>query len=363
MARTHFIPARDSRHRAAVLALYRALAKAAKEVPLQGHIGDALAHSSPIHSVLRRRFEKNSSDTSPRLVFAALTAGYKFLSFLHKSRNASSAEHGQIVRYLSSRKEIPTQQAGAPAAKQATQRKEPLLIKISGPGEAAEYTSNLYPRPLNSLTRIRRVPMMATTADGLPFLRTSFVQPHEMSRMVGRKNAIFQSKIAKITEIQDELLPDAEMEDEWERIVARQLRKEHLPHEETPVVDETYTWSLHLSRLWLEWKIEAIWQDWLARGEAMQQIVDAEQKLADEEAGKTLKPAPTTPEYARPPSAGNISARELSPRGLPTLPGETTEMDGHDIFSTSAWAAYVRLKHNSMRAWTVQPRGNKAQLV
>jgi hypothetical protein len=77
MARTHFIPARDSRHRAAVLALYRALAKTAEKVPLQGHIGDASAHSSPIRAILRRRFEKNSSDTSPRLVFAALTAGYK----------------------------------------------------------------------------------------------------------------------------------------------------------------------------------------------------------------------------------------------------------------------------------------------
>ncbi|OAA48353.1 ubiquitin-conjugating enzyme [Beauveria brongniartii RCEF 3172] len=361
MARTQFIPARDSRHRAAVLALYRALAKTATKVPLQGHIGDSLAHSSPIRAVLRRRFEKNSSDTSPRLVFAALTAGYKFLSFLHKSQNASSAEYRQIVRYLSSRKEIPTQQAGAPATKPA-ERKEPLLIKISGPGEAAKYTSNLYPRPLNSLTRTRRVPMMATTAEGLPFLRTSFVQPHEMSRMVGRKNSIFQSNIAKITEIQDELLPDAETEDEWERIVARQLRKERLPHE-TPVVDETYTWSLHLSRLWLEWKIESIWQDWIARGEAMQQIVDTEQRLADEEAGKTCKPAPTTPEYARPPSAGNISARESTSRVLPTLPGETTGMDGHDIFATPAWAAHVRLKHNSMRAWAVQPRGNKAQPV
>lgn len=77
MARTHFIPARDSRHHAAVVALYRALARTARKITLPDQIGVIYADSDPIQSILRRRFEKNAKDTSPRLVFAALTAGYK----------------------------------------------------------------------------------------------------------------------------------------------------------------------------------------------------------------------------------------------------------------------------------------------
>ncbi|KAJ4165394.1 hypothetical protein LMH87_007028 [Akanthomyces muscarius] len=100
MARTHFVPARDSRHHAAVVALYRALTRTAKKITLPDHVGVVSARSCPIQSILRRRFEKNAKDTSPRLVFAALTAGYKFLSFFNKSQDVNSAEHQQISRSL-----------------------------------------------------------------------------------------------------------------------------------------------------------------------------------------------------------------------------------------------------------------------
>lgn len=77
MVRTPFIPARDSRHRAAVLALYRALAKSAAKVTLPERTGDFSRDSQPLRVILRQRFERNSIDISPRLVFAAMTAGYK----------------------------------------------------------------------------------------------------------------------------------------------------------------------------------------------------------------------------------------------------------------------------------------------
>lgn len=200
---------------------------------------------------------------------------------------------------------------------------------------------------------------MATTAEGQPFLRTSSLQPHDMSRMVGRKNRIFQSKIFKIAEIQDELMPDAESEDQWDRIVAQQLRKEGVPGEETlGEAEESYSWSLYLSRLWLEWKIEMTWQDWLARGEALQRIVDMEQELADEEAGKIREPELMARERTQYAEAQNISGRGfnlLSPR---EIQGKAIEMDGHDIFSSQAWAAVVRSRNGMLRSWA-----DKAQLA
>lgn len=206
--------------------------------------------------------------------------------------------------------------------------------------------------------------MMATTAEGQPFLRTSSLQPHEMSRMVGRKNKIFQSKIFKIAEIQDERMPEAESEDQWDRIVAQQLRKEGLPREETSGdVEESYQWSLHLSRLWVEWKIEVTWQDWLARGEALQRIVDAEQALADEEAGKTKSLEPTTKEQGHYTPSANVSGHGFNSLSPPEIKGRAIEMDGHDIFSSRAWTAVVRSRNGMLRSWAEKAQVTRRSVV
>lgn len=95
MARTPFIPARSSRHRIATLALYRALLKSASEVALPDQIGVVCKASKPLETIVRRRFEKNSIDTSPRLVFAAMTAGYKV-----RRKRPATARYLPVVLFL-----------------------------------------------------------------------------------------------------------------------------------------------------------------------------------------------------------------------------------------------------------------------
>lgn len=76
MYRSLFIPSQSSRHRIAALALYRALLKTAQKVPLP----ESLARSGPVHPVVhlvKKRFAKNGSYTSLRLVYASMAAGYK----------------------------------------------------------------------------------------------------------------------------------------------------------------------------------------------------------------------------------------------------------------------------------------------
>ncbi|KAJ6788652.1 hypothetical protein PWT90_06960 [Aphanocladium album] len=344
MARTAFIPARDSRHRTAAIALYRALAKAAGKVALPDQLAASPRASKPIYSAIRYQFKRNSRDTSSRLVFAALAAGYKFLSFLDKAQHINSCEHQHIVRNLSSMKQFPPRRpTAATRPDDATQKSEPLLIKLSKPGETPRYTSCRYPRPLNSLSNRRRVPSVAATAEGLPFLRTSSAQPHEMSRMIGRKNKVFQDRIAKITSLRDELVPAAEWEDQWDHLVSQQLRREGLPQEDSSRdMTEDYAWSLRLSRLWFEWKTELTWQDWTARGEALQHIVDHEQELADIEAGKNHEPASAEEQRERPPPAANVRSRSYRFISPGALDKKLAEMEGHDIFSSQAWADVTR---------------------
>lgn len=83
ITRTTFIPSRNSRHRIAAIALYRALIKAAQAVPIPSQHGDTSqeqrrqASAHPLAKIVRRRFDRNKIDISNRLVFASMAAGYK----------------------------------------------------------------------------------------------------------------------------------------------------------------------------------------------------------------------------------------------------------------------------------------------
>lgn len=72
MSRSTFIAARNSRHRTAALALYRALIRTASRIPVAQDVAQ-----KPISQIVRRRVEKNSGYTSFRLIYAAMAAGYK----------------------------------------------------------------------------------------------------------------------------------------------------------------------------------------------------------------------------------------------------------------------------------------------
>lgn len=76
MFRQPFAPARNSRHRVAALALYRALVKTGKKIPLPKD----LQHPGPTHPIahiVRKRFAKHKPLTSLRLVYNSMAAGYK----------------------------------------------------------------------------------------------------------------------------------------------------------------------------------------------------------------------------------------------------------------------------------------------
>jgi hypothetical protein len=99
--RMPFVPSRNSRHRIAAKALYRALIKAARAIPIPAK--EAIASSPPssqpkpshpVASIVRRRFDGNKLDTSPRLVFYSMAAGYRVRAAEHLSAQSRSSESG-----------------------------------------------------------------------------------------------------------------------------------------------------------------------------------------------------------------------------------------------------------------------------
>ena len=81
MGRSQFIAANSSRHRTAALALYRALIRTASRVPLPKEIQKP-GSVGPLVQIVRKRFAKNTPYTSFRLVYAAMTAGYKVVNII-----------------------------------------------------------------------------------------------------------------------------------------------------------------------------------------------------------------------------------------------------------------------------------------
>ncbi|KAM6487642.1 hypothetical protein HDV62DRAFT_350350 [Trichoderma sp. SZMC 28011] len=378
MSRSTFIAARNSRHRTAALALYRALIRTASRIPVAQDVAQ-----KPISQIVRRRVEKNSGYTSFRLIYAAMAAGYKFLNLLTKAQTPNSPEHTQIMQHLQSIRDTAAASRAIPHPPQykPVLPAEPLLINTAKANDPPKYTSNILPRPKNSLTGPRKVPSVSATADGQPFVRLKKPQPHVMSRMIGRKNRIFESRIMNILDIDERVVPEAALEDEWDRMMDELLAEEGSKKGRRKQQDlcqsaredrskmETFGWSVQLSRLWWELKIERTWEDWIARGEALHQLVEQERSLDERERGRsdaTKRKGNNNRRAASrrseldyddaPPNVGlsPIPALPLLEVIRSTLPRDEAlekSEEAQDPFLSPSWAALVKSQEGRMLKW------------
>ncbi|KAG6004515.1 hypothetical protein E4U21_001013 [Claviceps maximensis] len=282
MHRQLFIPARNSRHRIAALSLYRALLRSAGKIAIPKDF-QTQRSGNAIQRAVRKRFVDDRPLTSFRLVYASMAGGYKFLSLFSKALDQASPEYAQITSHLRG------SQAPQPALSrhdqpQAQRRpaQEPFLVNIS-------QTDSPHYVPSYTLPSKKRALNVCATADGQPFLRLKKPQPPSLSKMIGRKGRLFQKKIQRFVEVDDEMKQDAALEDQWENLVAAQMTRESPffnKHHAAHAYDEryptrTYSWGVQLSKLWWEWQLEKMWQDWIARGQALNRFVD-EQRDRDQ---------------------------------------------------------------------------------
>ncbi|KAG6015051.1 hypothetical protein E4U43_005820 [Claviceps pusilla] len=318
MHRQPFVPARNSRHRIAALSLYRALLRSAGKIVLPNDLQTQLSRNA-IQHVIRKRFADNRPLTSFRLVYASMVAGYKFLSLFSKALDQTSPEYTQITSQLrSSRRPALSPRDQSPP--QRPPAREPFLMNISqndSPHYVPNYTLHSKKRTLN----------LCATADGQPFLRLKKPQPRSLSKMIGRKGMVFQKKIIKCVEVDEDLKQEAALEDQWEGLVAAQMSKEGLSVEEYHAANDShwpsssYSWSVQLSKLWWEWQLEKMWQDWVARGEALNRIVE-QQKSRTQGRGSASSTVVSSSLSARgnPPAVqGSKTAPERNSTGRPNV--------------------------------------------
>lgn len=200
-------------------------------------------------------------------------------------------------------------------------------------------------------------------------------QARALSRMVGRKERLFSDRIATVTDVDEYLVPEAALEDEWDNMVRKLQQQQNQPTE--PIdrdLDSTYSWTAQLSRLWYQWRVEQTWQDWLARGEALHDLIEAERAIILQKQANTRQdqkpPMPITKqdpfqtiEKGR---RGSRPVREQLPKRkrnvrvveaekLPIMfkAGEyqANNTDQKDPFAAAAWNAIVKGERARLAKW------------
>ncbi|KAK2590787.1 hypothetical protein QQS21_011524 [Conoideocrella luteorostrata] len=206
-----------------------------------------------------------------------------------KAQSPASPEYSQLIAHLRPRLSCPSIRVKSPPRTTPITQK-PFLVNISK-DDTPQYA------PTYNLTSKTRTPRLCATADGQPFIRLKKPQPVALSKMIGRKGRLFQKKIMKVVEVDEELATAAALEDQWDDLIAAQMRREGISTKENDAIarerpsPNSFSWSVQLTRLWWEWQIERSWQDWVARGEALNRFV-GERKGLDKEARTGLATSP-----------------------------------------------------------------------
>lgn len=352
MPKLPYVPAKDCRHRVAAIALYRALIQTAREIPLPYKDASREGWVHPAVQIVRRRFQGNKDYTSLRLVYSSMTAGYKFLDMLHKAKVPASPEHRKIIgllrktdeageareaRRLSKTTPVALEAKVAPTGTPYDYRQKSdanfTIRNVAGPFEPARYVGEA--RPLSSLKKRREVPILAAETYGFPFLRYRKPQPIGLDKMIESHKMRWQTTLYKLLPLEEAVAPTVQWEDVWEENLEKARCEEQgidPPDwdEMDPNPQSSYTWAVHVGRLWYELTLERLWQDFVARGKALDKIVQEEKRLQAIEDKQGIWD--NSPETARVLAAkeGEGLAMPMAPEGMdPALFADVMKQYGY----------------------------------
>ncbi|KAI1092065.1 hypothetical protein F5B19DRAFT_238788 [Rostrohypoxylon terebratum] len=315
MPPSFLIPARNSRHRIACFALYRALLKQVPSVQLPDNLVRAWGPGNPIKHLIRRAFRRNITDTSPRIVFPALKAGYQMLALLKAASPPSvqwarNLNHESIITFLRARlkernktleaKELHPPNSRNPPKPSTAPRKEtiPLLVNVTpaptpeNPKPNPVYATPSRPRPASELggSGRRHIPRLDMASD-LPFLRTKKPQPPVLSRVLTQKIKKRVLRYDTVGEFWDYSMPEAELEDMWEKDVSALLKKHQVADPgENDRPSERFQSTLKRHGIdYILGKLNEERLDAVARADAMRRLIEEETALAEQEKKERLR--------------------------------------------------------------------------
>jgi uncharacterized protein YifE (UPF0438 family) len=267
-------------------------------VPLPNDLttGSPLGDPKPIQTLVRNAFRRNRRETSHRLVCSALKNGYRFLTLLSRAAESpDSPERASVVEFVRKNNERVLQIKARNAALEEERKKtatapiegrQTIIKRVTPEGvHPPVYAPAVPPRPLESFpSGVRKPPVLAATAAGVPFLRFKKPQPRFLERVLRQKSERRAKRIADMKELMDDGIVDAKYEDVWEREVAKLLAEKG----ETVKPEPTFAKSLWEVISYLGDVSNKEQQDLVARGKAMWEYVKMERELALKEEKERL---------------------------------------------------------------------------
>ncbi|KAK4147389.1 putative ubiquitin-conjugating enzyme [Dichotomopilus funicola] len=283
-------------------ALYRSLMRQGRLVPIPDELvnSSTLGPGNPIQWLIRNGFRRNKHEVSPRLVISALKNGYRYLTLLTRAADPSSSDHASVLDFIrENQQRLLVRQAKAAEAKAKListapiPDRIPIIIKISAEGEPPVYAPNIPPRPLSSFPNGVRKPPHLAHANDIPFLRMKKPQPRFLGRVIRQRMERRIDRLNVMYEIDDVLIYDAAVEDEWDEMMEFMLAKKNTTEteeiqDEEETEEPTYQEVLRSVQFHLIEVAEAERKDLVARSQALWEIVQRERALALEEEKERL---------------------------------------------------------------------------
>jgi len=205
----------------------------------------------------------------------------QFIGVLTKAHESSSPEYARLIKHVQSRP-LPT-----PAPAPRTRATRPtystcpsFLTKVTNADGTYIYVPS-HPPSRYAHWIDRRTPRLAKTEDET-FIRFRKPQPAFLHKKLRKKVKIKLRDIDRTKAYEGETMASASEEDQWEYIVARQMKEEGLRDVEQQNDPHTsYRWSIALSLQWFRLRYERSQYDSAARGAGHQAFLDEVRRVQE----------------------------------------------------------------------------------
>ena len=273
----HLLPRRNTPHRVAAIALYRALLSQSRSLP-----SISQEQRDAIQNIIRNRFNQARHLESPTLLKINFEAGYEAIDHLDAAAGGSDGSRAYILDLLQ-----------RSPAKVKEPKPAPLVLKkkrtsTSEDGENKTKDDqpriNLFdrPLPLEKLSGARHVPVLFN-ANHIPVLRLTKPQPASLSNFIRQRIEQRQEWHNRRHRLDQELVI-ARCEDEWDHLINQtapasdDVRREVNDGQEPLWKDAILEASSEVDA-----KLTAENQRYQIMATKMQAVVDREQALYDRE--------------------------------------------------------------------------------
>jgi hypothetical protein len=209
----HLLPRRNTPHRVAAIALYRALLSQSRSLP-----SSSQEQRDAIQNIIRNRFKQAEHLESPRLLKINFEAGYEAIDHLDAAVGGNDRSRAYILDLLQRSPAKVKEPKPAPVVPKRKKASTSEDHKNESENELPRINLFDRPLPLEKLSGKRHVPVLFN-ANHIPVLRLKKPQPASLSNFIRQRIEQRQEWHNRRHRLQNELVI-ARCEDGWDELIS-----------------------------------------------------------------------------------------------------------------------------------------------